>query len=173
MIFVYVKPVFHSFINFFIMDLNRATILGRLTRDPEIRNTQTGKMVANISVATGRKWKDQSGAQQEYTEYHNCVLWGKLAEIAGNYLTKGRRVYMEGRLQTRDWTGDDGVKKYKTEIVVDNMIMLDAPRGQASPQPSVATANSEIQTPNSSSEPPMPVIDLDKEEDIKVEDIPF
>lgn len=157
------------------MDLNRATILGRLTRDPEVRTTTTGKTVATIGIATGRKWKDQAGAQQEATEFHNCVLWGRLAEIAGQYLTKGRQVYMEGRLQTRDWTGQDGVKRYRTEIVVDNLIMLDGRGGggagkASAPAPAAASGLPTIEiTPLPGEEGPTG----GKEEEIKVEDLPF
>ncbi len=143
------------------MDLNRATILGRLTRDPELRSTTSGKTVATLSVATNRVWSDQSGQKQEQSEFHNCVLWGKLADIAGQYLSKGRRVYVEGRIQTRDWTGTDGVKKYRTEIVADNLIMLDGPKG----------ANG---TPTAGgSDDRMPPIDDSGDDEIKVEDIPF
>lgn len=143
------------------MDLNRATLLGRLTRDPEVRTTPTGKTVANITIATGRVWTDQSGAKQEKSEFHNCVLWGKLADIAGQYLAKGRRVYAEGRLETRDWVGkDDNVKRYRTEIIIDNFIMLDAPRGATAPASDTNDA------------PPPPSEELGEEE-IKVEDIPF
>lgn len=144
------------------MDLNRATILGRLTRDPEVRTTPSGHSVANIGVATGRVWTDQSGVKQERTEFHNCVLWGKLADIAGQWLTKGRRVYMEGRLETRDWTGQDGVKRYRTEIIVDNLIMLDAPRGSGAPASSQEAPPPQVESPASYTE-----------EEIKVEDIPF
>jgi single-strand DNA-binding protein len=149
------------------MDLNRATILGRLTRDPEIRSTPGGKSVANVSVATGRVWTDQTGNKQERSDFHNCVLWGKLADIAGQYLTKGKRVYMEGRIETRDWVGQDGVKRYRTEIIVDNMIMLDGggarPTGTAGPIPRPMPDDSGAS---------LPVIDV-QEEEIKVEDIPF
>ncbi len=142
------------------MDLNRATILGRLTRDPELRTTTTGKSVATVSLATNRVWKDQSGQKQEQAEFHNCVMWGKTADIAAQYLTKGRRLYVEGRIQTRDWTDQSGVKKYRTEIVVDNMIMLDGPKGSSSaPQEGGNT-------------PPPPSYDGGSDE-IKVEDIPF
>lgn len=145
------------------MDLNRATILGRLTRDPEVRTTPNGKSVATIGVATNRVWVNSStGAKEEKVEFHNCVLWGKLADIAGQYLSKGRRIYMEGRLQTRDWLGQDGVKRYRTEIVVDNMIMLDGPRG----------SNSETSASRGNDAPPPPVDEV-IEEEIKVEDIPF
>ena len=143
------------------MDLNRATVLGRLTRDPEARTTPTGRSVANITIATGRVWTDQSGVKQEKTEFHNCVLWGKLADIAGQYLAKGRRVYAEGRLETRDWMGkDDGVKRYRTELIIDNLIMLDSPRGAGAP----AAGSDDV--------PPPPVEEVGSEE-IKVEDIPF
>lgn len=145
------------------MDLNRTTILGRLTRDPEVRTTTTGKTVASLTVATGRVWTDQAGQKQEQTEFHNCVLWTRLGEIAGQYLAKGRRVYMEGRLQTRDWVGNDGVKRYRTELVVENMIMLDSPRGNASGAPTGASSN----------ETPPPADAGGNEEEIRVEDIPF
>lgn len=142
------------------MDLNRATLIGRLTRDPELRSTTTGKTVATLSVVTNRAWNDQQGQKQEQAEFHNCVLWGKLADIAGQYLAKGRRVYIEGRIQTRDWTDQSGVKKYRTEIIAENLIMLDGPRGDGSaPQ-------------SSSNSAPMPDDDGGSDE-IKVEDIPF
>lgn len=147
------------------MDLNRATILGRITQDPEVRTTNTGKSVASFGVATNRSWTDQSGTKQEFTEFHNCVLWGRLAEIAGQYLTKGQRVYMEGRLQTRDWTGQDGVKRYRTEIVVENMIMLEKPRGTSAP----AASDDAPPPPSDSGAPADEVV----EEEVKVEDIPF
>lgn len=148
------------------MDLNRATILGRLTRDPEVRTTPSGQAVATIGLATNRVWKDQSGVKQERSEFHNCVLWGRLAEIAGQYLSKGRRLYVEGRLETRDWTGQDGVKRYRTEIIVENMIMLDGPRSMATP-----TASQASETPPTPGF--MPASGGAIEEEIKVEDIPF
>lgn len=145
------------------MDLNRATILGRLTRDPEVRNTPSGQSVSTIGIATNRVWTDNGGVRQERVEFHDVVLWGKLAEIAGQYLSKGRRVYAEGRLQTRDWVGQDGVKRYKTEIVATNLIMLDGPRGS---QPTQGNYSSPV-----SSQPPAEVPVGDDE--IRVEDIPF
>jgi len=148
------------------MDLNRATLLGRLTRDPEIRTTPNGQSVATIGVATGRVWTDQSGVKQERTEFHNCVLWGKLADIAGQYLSKGRRVYLEGRLETKDWTGQDGVKRYRTEIIVENMIMLDGPRGASSGAPQGNSAPSQDFGSNDSGS-------ASNDDEIKVEDIPF
>ncbi|MBP9837067.1 MAG: single-stranded DNA-binding protein [Candidatus Pacebacteria bacterium] len=144
------------------MDLNRATILGRVTRDPEVRSTTSGQSVCTLSVATNRAWTDSTGTKQEKSEFHNCVLWGKLADIAGQYVTKGRRIYLEGRIETRDWTDQAGVKKYRTELVIENMIMLDGPRGGETSS-SGSGHSSPVNNPNP------PAI----EEEIKVEDIPF
>lgn len=148
------------------MDLNRATILGRLTQDPELRNTSTGKSVTNMTVATNRVWTDGNGTKQEQTEFHNCVLWGKLGEIAAQYLSKGRRVYAEGRIETRDWTGQDGVKRYRTELVLDNMIMLDGPQGGGNSAP---RSGGNAPMPSDNNPPPH----NDGGDEIRVEDIPF
>ena len=113
------------------MDLNKVMLIGNLTRDPETRTTPQGIPVTTFSIATNLTWKDQSGNRQSKAEFHNIVAWGKLAEICGQYLTKGRRAYIEGRLQTRDWVGQDGVRRYSTEIVAENMIILDAPGGSS------------------------------------------
>lgn len=113
------------------MNLNKVMLIGNLTRDPESRNTTTGQTVVNFGLATNHAWKDESGAKKEKAEFHNIVVWGKLAEICSKYLNKGRKVYLEGRLQTRDWQDQSGIKHYKTEVVADNMIMLD--RGGAMP----------------------------------------
>jgi len=145
------------------MNLNRAMIIGNLTRDPEVRTTPNGQTVANFGVATNHSWTDASGQRQERAEFHNIVAWGKLAEICSQYLGKGRKVYIEGRLQTRDWEGQDGAKRTRTEIVAENMIMLDrapagsAPAMQRAAQPAAAAA-SDSNT---------------GEEEIRVEDIPF
>lgn len=104
--------------------LNRAQLIGNLTRDPEIRDAG-GHKVATFGVATSFAWKDQSGIRKEKTEFHNIVAWRKLAEICEQYLRKGSKVYIDGRIQTRDWEGEDGVKRYRTEILIENMIMLD------------------------------------------------
>lgn len=114
------------------MDLNKAMIIGRLTRDPETRTIPSGSNVCSFSVATNLMWKDASGQKQEKVEYHNIVTWRKLADICSQYLSKGKKVYLEGRIQTRDWVGQDGVKRYRTEIIADNMIMLDS-RGMSQP----------------------------------------
>lgn len=124
------------------MDLNRAMIIGRLTRDPELRTIPSGISVANFAVATNRVYTDQAGNKQETVEFHDIVMWRRLAEIASQYLRKGGKVYIEGRLQTRSWDDPNGFKRYKTEIVADNMIMLDRPptAGSASYPPVSAQA---------------------------------
>src|SRR3989338_10857105 len=114
------------------MDLNRAQILGRLTRDPESRTTPSGKTVTSFSVATGSVWTDAvTKEKKEQTEFHNVVAWQRLGEIVAQYLRKGSQVFVEGRLQTRSWDGQDGSKKYRTEIVADNLIMLGSKSGAA------------------------------------------
>lgn len=107
------------------MSLNRAQLIGNLTRDPEVRQVPGGATVATFSVATNLSWTDQSGQKHDKAEFHNVVAWRKLGEICGQYLKKGMKVYIEGRIQTRDWEAEDGTKRYRTEIVADNMIMLD------------------------------------------------
>ncbi|MFA4815355.1 MAG: single-stranded DNA-binding protein [Candidatus Gracilibacteria bacterium] len=112
--------------------LNRAQIIGNVTRDPEVRQTSGGQTVASFAVATNSSWTDKMGQKQEKAEFHNVVAWGKLAEICQAYVKKGRKIYVEGRMQTRDWDGEDGVKRYRSEIVAENLILLDrsgAPEG--------------------------------------------
>lgn len=104
--------------------LNKVTLIGSLGRDPEIRYMPNGDAACNLSVATSESWKDKSGEKQERTEWHRISMFGKLAEIAGQYLAKGSSVYLEGKLQTRKWTDKDGVEKYTTEIIADRMQML-------------------------------------------------
>ena len=104
--------------------LNRAQIIGNLTRDPELKTTNAGQSVCTIGVATNRKYKDSSGQLREDAEFHNVVCWGKLAEIATQYLKKGAKVFFEGRLQTRNWEDDAGQKHYRTEIVAQEMVMM-------------------------------------------------
>ncbi len=105
--------------------LNKVMLIGNLGRDPEVRNTPSGQAVATFSLATNRRWRDRDGNRQEQTEWHNIVCWGRQAEIAGQYLAKGRQIFVEGRLQTRSWEDkQSGEKKYRTEIVCDNFQML-------------------------------------------------
>jgi single-strand DNA-binding protein len=104
--------------------LNKVQLIGNLGKDPELKYTPSGVAVATFSIATSESWKDQDGNQQEKTEWHNIVAWRKLAEICGEYLKKGKKVYLEGKLQTRNYE-KDGIKRYVTEIVADQLIMLD------------------------------------------------
>lgn len=153
------------------MSLNQAQIIGNLTREPEVRQTPNGSTVATFTVATNYTWKDSNGQKQEKAEFHNVVAWGKLAEICQSYLNKGQKVYIQGRLQTRDWEAEDGSRRYKTEIIADNMIMLSG-RGQSdggynseasqpTPQPAkVSSNNAEADFSNS-------------DDDISIDDLPF
>ena len=115
--------------------LNKVLLIGNLTRDPEMRYTPQGTAVCTIGVATNRSWAAADGGErQEETEYHKVVAWSKLAEICGQLLKKGRKIYLEGRLQTRDWTDKEGHKRSTTEIIMENMILLDGPGGRAGEQ---------------------------------------
>jgi len=103
------------------MYLNKALIIGNLTRDPELKSLPSGTQVATFSVATNRVWKDKDGAKKEDTDYHNIVVFGRQGETSAQYLKKGSSVLIEGRIQTRSWEGQDGVKKYRTEIIADRV----------------------------------------------------
>ena len=157
------------------MNLNKAMIIGNMVRDPEMRTTPTGQNVTSFSIATNRVWKDANDQKQEKVEFHNIVAWRRLAEITNQYLKKGSKVYIEGRLQTRSWDDPNGVKKYSTEIIAENMIMLD----RAGSTPSGGDYNTEQpsmdKTPvvdvNKPSAPAAPA--SDSEEEISIEDIPF
>ncbi|MBC8258515.1 MAG: single-stranded DNA-binding protein [SAR324 cluster bacterium] len=151
-------------------NLNKVMLIGRLGQDPEIRYTQSGSAVANATIATNDYWTDKQGEKQERTEWHSLVLWGKLADLAQSYLKKGSQVYVEGRLQTRDWEDQQGQKHYKTEVVVTNMQFLDtkssegvaAPTGNPGPD---QTSRSPSGTAVSQGTPP--------EDDYIKDDIPF
>ncbi len=143
---------------------NQVIIVGNLARDPELRSTSTGRSVASFAVATNRVWTDQNGEQQEQADFHNVVAWEKLAELADQYLSKGRRVMIVGRLQTRSWEGDDGKKNYRTEIVANEVNFLDGPSGDdsqnAKSTPAKKSKDSEPQTE-------------DLEDDVDLSEIPF
>lgn len=155
------------------MNLNKAMVIGNIVRDPEMRTTPSGQNVTSFSIATNLVWKDQSGQKQEKVEFHNLVAWRRLAEIAGQYLKKGSKVYAEGRLQTRSWDDPNGVKRYRTEIVVENMIMLDRAGdnnvGGGSNDYAQPAPNSDASQPA----PSAPAAASSDEEEISVEDIPF
>ena len=155
------------------MDINKAIIVGRLTRDPETRTTPGGITVATMSVATNFVYKNQEGAKTENVEYHNVVVWRKLAEIAAQYLRKGRRVLVEGRLQTRSWEANDGTKRSRTEIVADNLIMLDSAPGGSAGGVSSAPSRSEDADPMPAAETAPSAKPAASNDEISVEDIPF
>jgi len=106
--------------------LNKVTLIGNLTRDPELRYTGNGTAVCSFGLATNRQWSSETGEKKDSVEYHKIVAWNKLGELCSQLLTKGRKVYVEGRLQTRKWTGQDNVEKTTTEIVINDMIILDS-----------------------------------------------
>jgi len=128
------------------MGVNKVFLIGNLGRDPEVRYTQGGTPVANFTIATTDKWRDQAtGENKERTEWHRIVVWGKQAEIAGEWLRKGRQVFIEGSLQTREWTDRDGNKRYTTEIRAQNFQMLGnrGDRSEAAPAPEEAATTAE------------------------------
>ena len=154
------------------MTLNKVMLIGNLVRDPEVKTTPSGVSVASFSVATSFVWKDANGQKQEKAEYHNIVAWRKLADIIGQYLKKGSKIYLEGRLQTRDWTGQDGVKRYRTEIIADNMMMLDRANASGGNWSKPAAANVSNDIPTIQQDAPAVSSESDSDE-IKLEDIPF
>lgn len=111
--------------------LNRVQLIGNLTRDPELRYTPNGTAVCSFGLATNRSWKTDAGEKHDEAEFHNIVAWNKLAELCSQFLVKGRKVFVEGRLATRTWTGQDGAQRNRTEIVISDMILLDSNRGTA------------------------------------------
>lgn len=167
------------------MDFNKAIIVGRVTADPQLRTTPGGQSVVTIGVATNRTWTDKAGARQEETEFHNVVIWGRQAEIAGQYLTKGATVLIEGRIQTRSWTDKQGQQRKTTEIMCERLQLGPRPGGpgggggQGGSFRTNASAGAGTVPPGDVSKgtdapslDDIPVINLEDEE-IKPEDIPF
>ncbi len=151
------------------MYLNRALVIGNLTRDPELKSLPSGIQVTSFSVATNRVWKDKNGAKQESTDYHNIVVFGRQAETAAQYLRKGSNVLVEGRMQTRSWDATDGSKKYRTEIVADRVQFGARPGGAA---PAGAPSTGGKKEDDGTDVPPMDTIEY-PEENINIDDIPF
>lgn len=150
------------------MTLNKVMVIGNLTRDPETRTTPAGTAVCTFGVATNRVWTDTQGQKQDEAEFHNVVAFGRLAEICTQYLGRGRKVYIEGRMKTREWTAQDGAKRNRTEVIAENMIMLDRAPGDGKQQfnkrqPAAPPAAAEESFP----EP------AHAKDEIKVEEIPF
>ncbi len=170
--------------------LNRAQIVGNLTRDPEMRYTPAGQSVCSFGVATNRRWRDKDGNTQEQTEFHNVVAWGKLAELMAQLVHKGSKIYVEGRLQTRSWEGQDGGKRNRTEIVMNDFILL-TPKGATAPAATEADiedfpAPKKEETPKEEKPKPKKIADektqkpkeeekttADDSEEINLDDIPF
>jgi single-strand DNA-binding protein len=126
------------------MSVNRATLLGHLGADPEMRTTASGQHVCTLRIATDSNWTDKSGKKQEATEWHRVVLWGRLAEIAEQYLKQGQQVYLEGRLQTREWLDRSGQKRYSTEIVAHNLQLVGRPARKESEQAEAGLAEAAL-----------------------------
>lgn len=120
--------------------LNKVQLIGNLTRDPELRYTPQGTAVCTLGLATNRSWTTEGGEKREETEFHRIVAWNKLAELCSQLLFKGRKVYVEGRLQTRTWTAQDGSSRQTTEVVIEEMIILDSRQVEGEPAAQVATA---------------------------------
>jgi len=156
------------------MNVNKVILIGRLTRDPEMRTTSSGQNVTNVGLATSRVYNDKNGQRQETTEFHNLVLWGRTAEIATQYLTKGQEAYFEGRLTHRKYTGKDGVERSVTEVVVENMQLGSKPQGSVVPRTHIQQSRTQSTPTQQSNEEKIPTINLDDESgDIRIEDVPF
>lgn len=158
------------------MDLNKVFLIGRLTENPEIRTTASGQEVSTIRIATNRMWTDKQGQKQREAEYHSVVLWGRLAQIAGQYLQKGGLVYIEGRIQTRSWDDSQGQKRYRTEVVAERLQLgpKAAGTGGAPAQTPDVQEASPQQTSGVPTEPKTEEIPIIEEEgEIDVKDIPF
>lgn len=156
--------------------VNKVILIGNLTRDPELRYTPQGTAVCSFGIATNRTWTTPDGELRDETEFHNIVAWRKLAEICDQILSKGRKVYVNGRLQTRDWTGEDGVKRYRTEIVIDEMIALDAPPTTVKKEtesPKSSPKKDKASDENEAEEGKKQKKSGEDKEEINPEDIPF
>lgn len=152
------------------MNLNKVFILGRLTKDPQVRSLPSGQPVANFGMATNRVFYDKNRQKQEQTEFHNIVAFGRSAEIAQQYLKRGSLLLIEGRLQTRSWEGKDGIKRYRTEIIVENLQL--GPRSLSQPLPP-GVAESKKPVPEIAKEE-IPTIEEDSSpEEINVKDLPL
>lgn len=159
--------------------LNRVQLIGNLTRDPELRYTPQGTAVCTLGIATNRTWTTDTGEKKEDTEFHKIVAWNKLAELCSQLLTKGRKIYVEGRIANRTWTGQDGAPRNTTEIVIEDMIILDSkkagpdaePTEQHVEEPKVEPPKEEAeeQAPKSAAKKAEPKVS----EDINPDDIPF
>jgi len=158
--------------------LNKVTLIGNLTRDPELRYTPSGAAVCTIGLATNRTWTTESGEKKEETEFHRVVAWNKLAELCSQLLTKGRKIYVEGRLRTNTWQTQDGAQRNTTEVVIEDMIILDSKRppvtGEAEDHAPVEVApHEEVALEKSPKKEEKPSKKEPVQEDVNPEDIPF
>lgn len=151
------------------MNVNKAILVGRVTKDPEVRTTQSGQVVASFSMATNQFWTGKDGVKKETTEFHNIVIWGRLAEIAKQYLIKGQECFIEGRIQTREYESKDGIKRRITEIVGEVLQLGSRPKGSENSVKATAAPSAQ---PAPAEELPTINLDDDKEE-IKIDDVPF
>jgi single-strand DNA-binding protein len=165
-----------------MQNVNLAIVMGNLTRDPELRYTPNGQPVTSFGVATNRSWKSSDGEKKEEVEFHEVVVWGKLAELCSQYLTKGRKVHVMGRLQTRSWEGQDGAKRQKTEIVAQDIAFVDSRRdgggftsadkkeeGKSDKKEKAKSSKKDEGKKEADSAKTKP----DEEEEINIDDIPF
>lgn len=162
------------------MSLNRVQLIGNVTRDPELRQIPGGTNVANFGIATNFSWTDAAGQKKDKTEFHNLVAYRRLADICGQYIRKGSKIFAEGRLQSREWEGKDGVKRTRTEIILDNMIMLDRKGAPLENMPNVPREHSGLNEDESSSASSSSVgagagvgATGDLESEIALDDLPF
>jgi single-strand DNA-binding protein len=157
------------------MNFNKITIIGRMTRDPELKTTSSGQNVASFSVATNRDWKDKNNVKQSKTEFFNVVMWGKLAEISAQWLVKGQEVLIEGRMESRTYVGKDNVERTVWDLVADGMNMGNRPQARDDSDQTQRTAPTA--QPQRTATPPVeeiPTINLDEEsDDVRLEDVPF
>lgn len=156
-----------------VRSLNKVLLIGNLTRDPEMRYTNSGAPVVTFGMATNKSWKDSDGETKELAEFHNLVAWNKMAEICQQLLAKGMKVYIEGSLNTRSWEGDDGVTRYKTEIRVDEMILLDSKGKEGAGIEEDMQGGQEKKEAPAKEEAPEEESEESKEEDPLEEDLPF
>ncbi len=147
------------------MNVNKAILVGRVARDPEVKSTPSGQTVCSFSLATNKEWKGKDGEKQSKTEWHNLVFWGKLAEIVGQYVTKGQELYVEGRIEYREWEDKEGVKRKNTDIIVEQMQMGSKANAQGTTRSAQPTAPEPAEQ--------IPTIDLDDDNEVRIEDVPF
>ena len=163
-----------------MISLNKVMLVGNLTRDPELRYTPSGRPVCSFGLATNRRWKNETGELQEETEFHNVVAWGKLGEIVSQILKRGNKAFVEGRLRTHTWEGQDGIKRQRTEVIMENFIPL-TPKGikeveeiaEAVPVTSEMVPEAEVEGKKEKKTSKPTKADSEENEEIDLDEIPF